>query len=127
MRSVNKVVLMGYLAADPEAKITKNGHHLAKFRLATQRDWQGSDGEHKEAIDYHRIVAWNKSGDAVVKYLKKGSSVYVEGRIMNHHYEGGDGKDRLSTEIVADLVNFINIKKNKEGADVQLQEVPTEA
>ncbi|MFA5829096.1 MAG: single-stranded DNA-binding protein [Candidatus Gracilibacteria bacterium] len=127
MRSVNKVVLMGHLAADPEAKVTQKGQNLARFRVAIHRDWQGSDGEHHEATDFHKIVAWRKLGEVCALYLKKGSPVYLEGKIMNHHYEGKDGKDHLTTEIVADVVNFISYKKNKEGGEIQLQEVSTEA
>lgn len=124
MRSVNKVVLMGHLAADPELKSTTNGISVARFKIATNRDWQSSDGERHEATDYHKIVAWRKLAEICAEYLKSGSGVYLEGRIMNHKFQDKQGVDRLTTEIVADLVNFVTYKKSKGTEQVNLTEVP---
>jgi len=123
MRSVNKVILMGHLAVDPEVRQLQNGHALTSFKVATNRDWRSSDGERKEATDYHKIVAWRKLGEACAQYLKKGSAVYMEGRLMNHQYTDKKGIDRFGTEIVADKVNFISYKKNADAEEINLVEV----
>ncbi len=120
MRSVNKVVLMGYLATDPEYKIIPSGATLTKFKLATNRDWSSSDGEKHEATDFHKVVTWNKLADICRDYLKKGSSIYLEGRIMNRNYKTQEGDSRQLTEIVADEVNFISFKKSEASEEVQL-------
>jgi single-strand DNA-binding protein len=124
MRSVNKVVMMGHLATDPELKATTSGTSVAKFKLATNRDWKTSDGERHEATDYHKIVAWRKLAEIVVQNLRKGAGVYLEGRLMNRQYIDKEGRDRNITEIVADTINFITAKKGKEGDMVNLVEVP---
>lgn len=123
MRSVNKVILVGHLATDPEVRQTPKGQTVANFRIATNRDWKSADGEHHEATDYHRVVAWRKLGEICAQHLKKGSGVYMEGRLMNHQYTDKKGVDRFSTEIVADTVNFITYKKNDEAEEINLVEV----
>lgn len=123
MRSVNKVILVGHLAADPEIRQTPAGQTVANFKVATNRDWKGADGEHHEATDYHKIVAWRKLGEICGEFLKKGSGIYMEGRLMNHQYTDKKGVDRFSTEIVADTVNFISYKKSGEAEEINLVEV----
>jgi single-strand DNA-binding protein len=124
MRSVNKVLLMGHLAADPEVKDMSNGHSVTKFKIATNRDWKNSNGEKLEATDYHKIIAWSKLGEICGKFLKKGSAVYLEGRISNYIYKDKEGENKTITEIVADMVNFITYKKGKDGEQINLIEVP---
>jgi single-strand DNA-binding protein len=124
MRSVNKVVLMGHLAADPEVKSTSSGSAVANFKLATNRDWKSSDGEKHESTDFHRVVAWRKLAEIVGQYLKKGAGIYVEGRLTNRQYADKEGVNRTMTEIVADSINFITLKKNRDGEEVNLVEVP---
>ena len=67
MRSVNKVLLMGHLAADPEERVTQLGHKMAKFKIVTNRDWRSNDGEYHQETDYHKIVAWRKLGEVFIK------------------------------------------------------------
>jgi single-strand DNA-binding protein len=124
MRSLNKVVLMGYLAADPDIKATKTGKSVSSFSIATNRDWKTADGERHEATDFHKIIAWNALADICGKHLKKGSGVYLEGRLMNHEFKDKEGKNRFVTEIVADLVNFLSVKKVHDVDEVNLVEVP---
>lgn len=124
MRSVNKVVLMGHLAADPEVKATNNGHAMARFSIATNRDWKSSEGERHEATDFHKVVAWQKLAEICGQYLKKGAGVYLEGRLTNRKYQDKEGVDRSFTEIVADSINFITLKKTKDIEEVNLVEVP---
>lgn len=124
MKSVNKVVLMGYLAADPEKKSTLTGKSVVNFKLATNRDWKSSNGEKRQTTDYHRIVAWQKLAEVCAEYLKKGSGIYLEGRIMNKHFTDKEGKERTMTEILADTINFVTYSKGKSAEEVNLIEVP---
>jgi len=119
MRSVNKVILVGHLAADPETTPTKSGKPRVTFPLATHRE-QTSDGVKKEVTDYHRIVAWGKLGDTCQHYLRKGMGLYVEGQVLNRAYEV-DGERRYTTEIRADVVNMLTWKKKDGVSNVSLQ------
>ncbi|MBI4542166.1 MAG: single-stranded DNA-binding protein, partial [Gemmatimonadetes bacterium] len=108
-RSLNKVMLIGNLGADPEVRSTSNGSRVASFSLATSRQWTTQSGEKQEKTEWHRVVVWNSRGsglaDVVEKYLKKGDRVYVEGRIEYRTWEDKDGQTRYTTEInVRDLV-----------------------
>jgi single-strand DNA-binding protein len=114
---------MGHLATQPEMKVTPAGHTVTTFKIATNRDSVNKEGESKPHADYHKIVAWRKLGEACGEYLKKGSGVYVEGHISNHKYQDKEGQNRKSTEIVADVVNFISIKKTKLADEVTLVDV----
>jgi len=121
MRSVNKVILVGHLAADPEQSTTKTGRARVTFPNATHRDIT-SEGAKKEVTDYHRVVSWGKLGEICGKYLAKGQGVYVEGMILNRAYEK-DGQRRYVTEIRADEVNMLTWKK-KDGLTKVTLEAP---
>jgi len=105
MRSVNKVILIGHLAADPERSTTTSGRSRVTFALATRRD-AASEGTKRDTTDYHRIVTFGKLGDICCRYLAKGHGVYVDGVIIYRAYEK-DGRRRYITEIVADEVNML--------------------
>lgn len=109
MRSVNKVILVGHLAADPEQSTSTSGRSRVTFPIATHRDIT-SEGAKKEVTDYHGVVTWGKLGEICGKYLAKGQGVYVEGVILNRAYEK-DGQRRYVTEIRADEVNMLTWKK----------------
>ena len=126
MRSVNKVILMGYLAADPDFTSTTGGKSVTNFKIATNRDWKSTDGEKHQETDYHRIVAWKKLAEIAAQHLKKGAAVYEEGRLMNHQYTDKNGIERQITEIVADTINFINFRRSKAAEEVNLVEVTAE-
>jgi single-strand DNA-binding protein len=123
MRSVNQTVLMGHLAADPDLKKTESGISVATFPIATNRDWKTSDGEKKEAVDYHKIVAWRHLADVSAQHLVKGSPVYVSGRLQNTSYEGKDGKKHFGTEIVLDKLNVLVYKRKQGSIEVNVQDV----
>ena len=110
MRSVNKIILVGNVAADPEVRQTANGTTVASFPVATSRDFT-SNGEKKKVTDFHRVVAWAKLGEICGKYLEKGKAVYVEGMVINRAYEK-DGERRYVTEIRADEINMLSYKKS---------------
>jgi single-strand DNA-binding protein len=108
-RSLNKVMLIGNLGADPEVRSTSNGSRVATLSLATSRQWTTQSGEKQEKTEWHRCVVWNAKGsglaDVVEKYLKKGDRVYVEGRIEYRTWQDKEGQKRYTTEInVRDLV-----------------------
>lgn len=128
MRSVNLVILVGHLAADPETSPTKSGKSRVSFPLATHRT-QTSEGVKKEVTDYHRIVAWGKLGETCQTYLQKGTGLYVEGEILNRAYEV-NGERRYTTEIRAHEVNMLTWKK-KDGVHTvsrdNLEETNSEA
>ena len=109
MSSINKVILIGNLGADPDQRFTKGGKATAELRLATSRKFKGADGNLEEATEWHRVVLWDKQAEAAGKYLRKGSKVYVEGRIQTRQYEK-DGETKYITEIVAHDIQFLTPK-----------------
>lgn len=115
MRSLNRVTLIGNLAADPEVRETATGKKVANFALATNRQWKNEDGKTISATDFHKVVAWRKLGEICGKYLKKGAGIYLEGSIKNRSYENKDGEKKFLTEIIARNIKFLNLKKDKDG------------
>lgn len=113
MRSINKAVLLGNLAADPDEKVLPKGQSMVSFPLATNREYE-QDGERKKSTDFHRVVIWGKLAQVAKQYLAKGSAVYVEGKIVNRTYSDQGGDRRFITEIVADELNIITWKSEKE-------------
>lgn len=107
MSSLNKVMLIGNLGADPEIKTLNSGSQIANFTIATSEKWRDkSSGERKEKTEWHRIVSFNEGLNGVIEqYLRKGSKVYIEGKLQTRKWQDNDGKDRYSTEIVMDAFN----------------------
>lgn len=122
MRSVNKVLLMGNLGANPELKTTKTGKNIATFSLATSNEWRDKEGELQKSTDFHRIVVWQRMADHCHRYLKKGSAVYVEGQLHNRTYEDKDKRKHYVNEITAEKVNFIQTRRGKDGDKVEMEE-----
>lgn len=114
--SVNKVILIGNLGADPEVRYTGAGTPVANFRMATSESWidKGS-GQKQERTEWHRIVAWGKLGENVGQYLGKGSKCYVEGTLQTRKWQDRDGADRYTTEIKAFVVTFLDSKADRKG------------
>ncbi len=108
MASVNKVILVGNLGADPEVRYLPSGDAVANIRLATTDRYKDKQsGEFKEATEWHRVSFFGRLAEIVNEYLKKGSAVYIEGRIRTRKYQAQDGTDRYSTEIVADQMQML--------------------
>ncbi|WP_042299446.1 single-stranded DNA-binding protein [Paraburkholderia kururiensis] len=108
MASVNKVILVGNLGADPEVRYLPSGDAVANIRLATTDRYKDrASGEMKEATEWHRVAFFGRLAEIVSEYLKKGSSVYIEGRIRTRKWQAQDGTDRYSTEIVADQMQML--------------------
>jgi single-strand DNA-binding protein len=111
MPSVNKVILVGNLGADPETRYLPSGDAVANIRIATtERYKEKESGDVKEITEWHRIAFFGKLAEIAGKYLKKGSSVYIEGRIRTRKWQAQDGTDRYSTEIIADQMQMLGGK-----------------
>ena len=105
--SFNKVVLMGNLGREPEVHVTSSGRTVARFPLATHRQWRDAQGESQQQTDWHTIVVWGKPAEACGQYLTTGRLVLVEGELRSRTYESGEGEQRFVVEIVAQRVQFV--------------------
>lgn len=118
-RSLNKVMLIGNLGADPEVRSTNNGSRVATLSLATSRQWSGQGGEKQEKTEWHRVICWNNKGanlaDVAEKYMKKGDRVYVEGRIEYRTWEDREKQTRYVTEVIAREVIMLGSRGSSEG------------
>lgn len=122
MASVNKVILVGNLGADPETRFMPNGDAVANIRLATTESWKDKEtGEKKELTEWHRVVFRAKLAEIVGQYLKKGSSVYIEGRIRTRKWQDKEGQERYTTEIEAREMQMLGGKPSAAG-DAQRSE-----
>ncbi len=107
MASVNKVILVGNLGRDPELRYTQSGQPVATFSIATTDRWRDKDGANQERTEWHRIVVWGKSAENCAKYLQKGRSAYIEGRLQTNDWEDKEGNKRTTTEVIAQTVQFL--------------------
>jgi single-strand DNA-binding protein len=107
MASVNKVILIGNLGADPETRYLPSGDAVANIRMATTDVWKDKTGEKQEHTEWHRVAFFGKLAEIAGEYLKKGSPVYIEGRIRTRKWQDKEGQDRYSTEIVADRMQLL--------------------
>lgn len=114
MASLNRVMILGNLGKDPELKQIPSGLSVANLSVATTR----KDASGKEETEWHRVIVWGKSADAAAKYLHKGSSCFVEGRLRTRKYQK-DGKDHFATEIMADNVQFLSSPRREEEKKVE--------
>jgi len=108
--TVNKVILIGRLGGDPELRYTPSGDAVANFRIATNRVWRDQEGNQQEKTEWHRIVAWRKLAERCGEYLKKGSHVYIEGRLETRSWEGKNGNKRYVTEVIANQMQMLEAK-----------------
>src|SRR6188474_534377 len=107
MASLNKVMVIGNLGADPEMRYTANGNAVTTFNVATNESWTDGSGERRERTEWFSVVTWNRLAETCAQYLTKGRSVYVEGRLQTRSWEGQDGQKRYRTEVVAETVRFL--------------------
>jgi single-strand DNA-binding protein len=107
--SVNKVILVGRLGAEPESRAFPDGGSICNLRLATSESWKDKQtGERKERTEWHRVVLRNRLGEVAQQYLHKGSQIYIEGRIQTRKWQDQSGQDRYSTEIVGDGMTMLD-------------------
>ncbi len=108
MASLNKTLLIGNLGKDPEVRYTANGGAVATINVATTETWKNKQtGEKQERTEWHRVVLFNRLGEIAGEYLKKGSQVYIEGKIQTRKWQDQNGQDRFTTEIVADEMKML--------------------
>lgn len=125
MVSVNRVILIGNLGRDPDLRYTPSGQPVAKFPIATSERWKDRDGQPQQRTDWHNIVAWGRQAEVCKEYLKKGSPVYIEGRIQSRSYEDKDGNRKYITEIIANRMQMLG-KKGEEPSEEETPEPETE-
>ena len=108
-RGVNKVILIGNLGKDPEVRYSPNGGAIANVTIATSESWKDKNtGEQQEKTEWHRVVFFNRLAEIVGEYLKKGSKIYVEGRLQTRKWQDQQGQDRYTTEIVAGEMQMLD-------------------
>lgn len=112
--SVNRVILVGRLGRDPETRYTSSGQAVANFSVATDESYKDRNGERQKRTEWHKIVVWGKQAEIAQQYLKKGSLVFIEGRIQSREWQDKEGQKRTSFEIVAS--NFRMLGGRAEGA-----------
>lgn len=128
-RNLNMVQLIGNLTRDPEMRFTPQGNAVASFVVATNREWVVG-GERKQSVDFHNIVAWNKLAEICGQLLKKGTKVYVNGRLQTRDWMDNGGIKKYKTEVVIEDMILLTPKKDGEGSeeadlDIDAQEIPT--
>lgn len=107
MGSVNKVILVGNLGADPELKYTSSNRPVCNLSVATNETYKDKSGQKQEKVEWHRVTVWGDQAENCSKFLAKGRSVYLEGRLQTRSWDDKDGQKRYATEIVADRVVFL--------------------
>lgn len=138
-RGVNKVIIIGNLGKDPEVRYTPNGVAVANITVATSESWKDKQsGENQERTEWHRVVMFARLGEIAGEYLRKGSKVYLEGRLQTRKWQDKSGQDRYTTEIIAESMQMLDSKggaagqadsapaMEKAGADAQMSE-PTDS
>lgn len=113
MASLNKAILIGNLGADPETRYMTNGDCVCNIRLATTETWKDKQsGEQKEATEWHRVVFYNRLAEVAGQYLKKGSQVYIEGKVKTRKWQDKDGQDRYTTEVQASEMKMLGGRRD---------------
>jgi len=114
--TVNKVILLGRLGADPELRYTPGGAAVATISVATNMVWKDKDGNQQDKTEWHRVVAWRRTAEFLGEYVKKGALIYVEGRLETRNWEDKDGVKRYTTEVIADSIETVGGRKDDRGA-----------
>ena len=113
---INKVILVGNLGQDPEMRYTADGRPIATFSLATSESWKDkTSGERRDKTEWHRVVVFGKLAEICGEYLSKGKQVYIEGKLQTRKWQGQDGQDRYTTEIVVDQRGTMQMIGSREG------------
>ena len=115
MANLNKVMLIGRLGQDPEIRYTQSGSAVANATIATNDYWTDKQGEKQERTEWHSLVLWDRLADLAQSYLKKGSQVYVEGRLQTRNWEDQQGQKHYKTEVVVTTMQFLDTKSSEGG------------
>lgn len=127
MASVNKVILIGNLGADPEVRFTGGGQSVATLRIATTERWIDKSGQKADKTEWHRVIAWGKQAELCKEYLSKGRQIYVEGRLQTREWTDKEGSKRYTTEIVSQRIQFLGSAPGKQarGDDASFGDAPS--
>ncbi|HQR54025.1 MAG TPA: single-stranded DNA-binding protein [Burkholderiales bacterium] len=120
MASVNKVILVGNVGRDPETRYMPSGDAMVNLSLATTDQWKDKNGERQERTEWHRIVIFGKTAEIAGQYLRKGSQIYIEGRLQTRKWTDKEGQERYTTEIVADRMQMLG-SRGGGGGDVPFE------
>ncbi|MDH3548427.1 MAG: single-stranded DNA-binding protein [Gammaproteobacteria bacterium] len=118
-RGINKVILVGNLGQDPETRYMPSGAAVTNFTVATNESWKDKQtGEQKDRTEWHRVAMFNRLAEIAAEYLRKGSQVYIEGKLRTRKWQGQDGQDRYTTEIIADEMQMLGGRGGAGGGSV---------
>ena len=124
MASLNKVMLIGRLGQDPEIRYTQSGSAVANVNIATNDYWTDKKGEKQERTEWHSLVLWGKLADLAQNYLKKGSQIYVEGRIQTRDWEDDQSQKHYKTEVVVTTIQFLDTKNSENATHSEYTSTP---
>ena len=110
--TVNKVILIGRLGADPDVRTTPAGQSVATLSVATNEAWKDQDGNSQERTDWHRVVLWRRQAEIAGEYLKKGNRVYIEGRLQTRSWDDKDGVKRWTTEVIGQNMQLLESRQD---------------
>jgi single-strand DNA-binding protein len=116
-RTLNKVMLIGNVGKDPDVHFTPSGVKVAQLRMATSETWKDKDGAVQEHTDWHTVIAWRGLADVVERLVRRGSRLYVEGKIQSRSFDDRDGNKRYVTEIIAENLLLLDAKKTENGSN----------
>lgn len=119
MPAINKVILLGNLCQDPEKRQTPQGHSVVSVSLATNESYKDKQGNKQQSTEYHKLVFWNQVADIVSNYCKKGSLIYVEGKLQTRKWQNQEGKDQYTTEVVVSQMQMLDSKQQSGGQQNQ--------
>ena len=109
-RGVNKVILVGNLGNDPEVRYMPNGKVVANLSLATSESWKDQQGQQQERTEWHRLTMYDRLGEVAGEYLKKGSKIYIEGKLQTRKWQDQSGQDRYTTEVICNEMQMLDSK-----------------
>lgn len=115
-RGINKVIIVGNLGRDPEIRYTPTGSAVANVSVATSDGWKDKDGNQQERTEWHRVVFFNRLAEIAGEYLKKGSKIYLEGRLQTRKWQDNNGQERYTTEIIGNEMQMLDSRGGADGA-----------
>lgn len=119
-KGVNKVILVGNIGQDPELRYMPNGNAVANFSLATSESWKDQQGQIQERTEWHRCTAYRKLAEIIGEYVRKGSQIYVEGKLQTRKWQDQSGQDKYTTEVIVDQMQMLG-SKQQSGGQQQVQ------
>lgn len=115
-RGVNKVILIGNLGRDPDTRYLPDGNAVSSVNLATSESWKGKDGQQHERTEWHRVIFYRRLAEVVKEYLRKGSKVYIEGKLQTRKWQDQSGQDRYTTEVIAHEMQMLDGRSSNNNA-----------